>query len=302
VSTDRDLERIVRSWMDEGVTALPDRVLDAVLDQIPATPQRRTFWLARRFPIMNNKIVRSGIAAAAVVILAVVGVNLLPRSGGFGGDASPLPSPSSTVQPSPSPTPAAFVFPPEGELAIGSHTAVLEGVPLSFTVRSSGWTSGGDGGSIFKGGEYELPDSAGINFWSSAPENVYADPCAHTPLSPPPGASTAGLAAAVMKLPGIDVVAEPTGITIDGRPGQYVAFAIREDIDCDPHEFYLWYDESTGGASGGWRWAAALGALHRVWIIDVDGKVVWIDSETFKGAKPELDQEIQQIIESIQFP
>ena len=50
MSTDRDVERIVRSWMDEGVTALPDRVLDAVLDQLPATPQRRAGWLARRFP------------------------------------------------------------------------------------------------------------------------------------------------------------------------------------------------------------------------------------------------------------
>jgi hypothetical protein len=41
MSTDRDVTSIVRSWLDEGVTALPDRVLDAVLDQVPATPQRR---------------------------------------------------------------------------------------------------------------------------------------------------------------------------------------------------------------------------------------------------------------------
>ena len=41
MSTDRDVTRIVRSWLEEGVTALPDRVLDAVLDQLPATPQRR---------------------------------------------------------------------------------------------------------------------------------------------------------------------------------------------------------------------------------------------------------------------
>ena len=35
-----DATRIVRSWLDEGVTQLPDRVLDAVLDEVPATPQR----------------------------------------------------------------------------------------------------------------------------------------------------------------------------------------------------------------------------------------------------------------------
>ena len=63
MSTDRDVERIVRSWMDEGVTQLPDRVLDLVLDQIPATPQRRAGWLARRFPPMNT-YARLGLIAA----------------------------------------------------------------------------------------------------------------------------------------------------------------------------------------------------------------------------------------------
>ena len=65
MSTDRDVTRIVRSWMDEGVTQLPDRVLDAVLDQLPATPQRRSVWTARRLFLMNNNIVRYGLAAAA---------------------------------------------------------------------------------------------------------------------------------------------------------------------------------------------------------------------------------------------
>ena len=49
MSTDRDTTRIVRSWLEEGATALPDRVLDAVLDQVPATSQRRPLWPARRF-------------------------------------------------------------------------------------------------------------------------------------------------------------------------------------------------------------------------------------------------------------
>jgi hypothetical protein len=31
MSTDRDTTRIVRSWLEEGVAALPDRVLDTVL-------------------------------------------------------------------------------------------------------------------------------------------------------------------------------------------------------------------------------------------------------------------------------
>ena len=54
MSTDRDVTRIVRSWLEDGATALPDRVLDNVLDQLPATSQRRAWWPARRLREMNS--------------------------------------------------------------------------------------------------------------------------------------------------------------------------------------------------------------------------------------------------------
>ena len=54
MSAERDETRIVRSWLEDGVTVLPDRVLDAVLDQLPATHQRRAWWPARRFLTMSN--------------------------------------------------------------------------------------------------------------------------------------------------------------------------------------------------------------------------------------------------------
>ena len=42
MTTDRETTRIVRSWLQLGVDRLPERVLDAVLDVLPATPQRRS--------------------------------------------------------------------------------------------------------------------------------------------------------------------------------------------------------------------------------------------------------------------
>jgi len=99
VSTDRDVERIVRSWMDEGVTALPDRVLDLVLDQIPATPQRRAAWPVRRFPILST-YARIGLVAAAVILAVAVGIGLLGRPSEVGPLASATPSPSSSLSPS----------------------------------------------------------------------------------------------------------------------------------------------------------------------------------------------------------
>ncbi len=298
MSSDLDTTRIVRSWLRTDEHERADRVLENVLGLLDATPQRRAWWPARRIADMNS-FAKFAIAAAAVVVVAVVGINLLPGTGGV-GVSSPSASPSASPTPSPSatPEPSTADFPPPGPVAIGTHTAVREGVPLSFSVPTSGWTS--DGNEIVKG-EIEQPGSSVIIFWPSAPENVYADPCAHTPLNPSPAASAAGLAAAVATIPGTDLVAGPSSVMVDGRPAQHVVFTIREDIDCDPKEFYVWYDESTGGASGGWRWAQALGATFRVWIVDVDGRLIWIDGITFKGAGPELDQEIQQIIDSIRF-
>ena len=84
MSADRETTRIVRSWLDEGVTKLPDRVLDAVLDQVPATPQRRSGWSAWRSHPMNT-YAKLLAGAAAVLVLAVVTYQFLPRNGGVGG-------------------------------------------------------------------------------------------------------------------------------------------------------------------------------------------------------------------------
>jgi hypothetical protein len=100
VSTDHDLDRIVRSWMDEGVTQLPDRVLDLVLDQVPATPQRRPSWLARRFAPMNT-YGRLGLMAAALLALAIVGIGLFRPSTDIGPPPSSTPSASSSLLPWP---------------------------------------------------------------------------------------------------------------------------------------------------------------------------------------------------------
>src|SRR5262245_55873573 len=80
--TDRDLNGIVRMWLDEGVTRMPDRVLDAVLDQLPATHQRRARWPAWRFSTMSTTIRLAALAATVGVAAVIVG--LAPRANGPG--------------------------------------------------------------------------------------------------------------------------------------------------------------------------------------------------------------------------
>ncbi|HET7181651.1 MAG TPA: hypothetical protein VFI15_05405 [Candidatus Limnocylindrales bacterium] len=97
MSTDHETSRIVRSWLDEGVTKLPDRVLDAVLDQVPTTPQRRSGWSTWRSYRMNTYI-KLATAAAAVLVVAFLGYQLLPSITGPGAPTAP-PTPAPTAAP-----------------------------------------------------------------------------------------------------------------------------------------------------------------------------------------------------------
>ena len=304
MTTERDTTRIVRSWLRSDKHESADRVLDNVLAVLDATPQRRSWWPARRSTDMNT-FAKLAIAAAAVVVIAVVGISLLPASGGVGGGgpaASPSPSPTPTAPPSPSPTPVAYAYPPSGELEVGSrHSLTVDGVPFSLTVPASGWMSTGSAMGLNKesGG---APSSAWMPIWT--PDNVYADPCTQSRLDPPPGPSAADLAAAISTVPGTDAMG-PSDVTVGGRAAKLVVLTIREDIGCDPQQFYLWYNEGPGDDCSGdeecGRYATALGDTIRVWIVDVDGARLFFEAETGKDAGPEIEQEIQQIIDSIQF-
>ena len=100
MTTNKEMERIVRSWLEPGLTTMTDDVLDPVLDQLPATPQRRPWWPARRIAHMSA-FAKFAMAAAAVVVVAVVGYNLLGAagSGQVGGGPSPSAEPSSSPPP-----------------------------------------------------------------------------------------------------------------------------------------------------------------------------------------------------------
>jgi hypothetical protein len=107
MSADRDVTRIVRSWLHEDAHEDADRILNLVLDEIDTTPQRRASWLARRTPTLNN-YARFGFIAAAVALAAVIGIGLFGNSVGDSEPtptASPTPSLAPSLAPSPSPTP-----------------------------------------------------------------------------------------------------------------------------------------------------------------------------------------------------
>lgn len=301
MSAERDTTRIVRSWLRTDEHESADRVLDTVLTLLDATPQRRSRWPARRIADMNL-YAKLAIVAAAVLVVAVIGMNMLPAGGRVGGGPAatptptPTPSPTPTPQPSPPPSPAA-VFPPDGELAIGRHSMVREGIPFSMSVVAPGWVS--QQGFELVNGPVGAPDGASFIFWNFTPDNVFADPCAHTPLAPAAGPGIANLASAVSRIRGTQLVSGPSDVTVSGHPAKRVVITIPEDIDCSAASFKLWYDDGMG--PGGGRWPTVLPSTMRVWIIDVDGTLVWIDGETYENTSPALERDMQKMIDSIEF-
>ena len=299
MSTNRDMTRIVRSWLRTDEHDNADRVLDNVLALLDATPQRRSWWPARRIADMNS-VAKLATAVAAVVVAAVLVLNFMPRGGGVGGvatpspTATPLPSPSPTGTPLPSAT--SIAFPPDGPLVVGRQSMTRGGVKLSLEIPTAGWRS--DQGVFINKEVGVAPEGASLLFWDPSPVGVFADPCARR-KGPVVGPSTPDLAAAMSTLPGATLVTAPEDVTVGGHPAKRLVLTVPEDAPCgaSAEQFYIWY----GAREGDERYATVRGVTLRIWIIDVDGTRLCIDTETYKGALPAREQEIQAIIDSIQF-
>lgn len=186
------------------------------------------------------------------------------------------------------------------------HAVTEEGVPFSFRLptRAGGWegfssisTDKSAGGPISINKSMTGPQGAeAMIFWSSFPDGDYADPCNRL-LSPPVGSSAADLAAAVSTAPSTELVRGPSDVTLGGHPAKQVELTVREKVGCKPGFFYTWRD-----VNGGALWPTTnVGDTIRVWIVDVDGTRLFIEAETSKFAGDDLEQEVQQIVESISF-
>ena len=306
MTTDRDLTRALQSWLHEDAHENADRVLDRLLDEVARTPQRRAPWTVWRFALARTAM---GIGlAAALVVAAVIGFQVL--SGADVGGPAPIESPraSPTVLATPSargssiPLPPT-AFPPSGELVPGSQSLTRWGVSFTLETPASRWRS--DGASWITKDVTAGPGGAAMLFWNRPPVNVYADPCNHTVRTPPAGASATDLASAMAAVSGTDLVSGPTDVTVGGYPAKQVVITVRDDIGCAPISFFLWYSEGPGTACGGIgeceRYASARGSEISIWIVDVNGVLIVIEGETYAGAGPIPGEEIQRIVDSIRF-
>jgi len=101
-----DIEHVLEAWFLDGPMAMPDRLYDTVLDRVERAPQRRVARLRLRFADMSPQL-RLFAGAAAVVVVAGIGVGLIGGLRGNGIGVTPTPSPAPTLSATPSPSSSA---------------------------------------------------------------------------------------------------------------------------------------------------------------------------------------------------
>jgi hypothetical protein len=132
---ERAFDRIAEAYMADGPTVLADRVLDAALDEVHLTRQRRVLvrgpW---RFFLMNT-YAKIALAAVVVIALGAVGLAVLRPGGSPGVGAPPAASPSPSAAPTGSPTPSPTPVPTAPALT-GRYASSIHGISAAYP---AGW-------------------------------------------------------------------------------------------------------------------------------------------------------------------
>jgi hypothetical protein len=283
MSADRETTRIVRSWLEDGATRLPDNVLDAVLDELPSTHQRRSGWTAWR-PFEMNKTLAFSAAGAAIVILAIVGIGLL-RPGGLNfGTPAETPIPTQTPEPrvllEGAQGPGTFSTTPGGDNPDEDPPRIIFDMP-------EGWSAAR---TFFVGAENE---SGAANLFFLQPSGLYSDPCLENSGTPDVsvGSTAESFAAALAANPSYDATAT-SDVVIGGHDAIRMELATPSELDystCESGQFWVWDAPLYSQVANRWD----------LWIIDLDGTTMVLLSDVTNPASPELQGQVEAIVDSI---
>jgi hypothetical protein len=306
-TSDRDVNRAIRSWLHEDRHEDVSRIAGAVLDQVDTIPQRRaTWWPARRTPTMN-KIAGIGLAAAAVVAAVFIGAQLLGSPSNVGGPGDE-PTPSVTAEPTPQPTPQPT---PEGLLSEGPHMILTgQGVdrtqqispPLTVTIPAPDWYGEVGGGELSKNGKHEPPDGAGMIIFVKSEYIVYGDACHWETTVPDAPVTTVDEFVAALASQASRDASEPVDITLGGYAGKSITLEVPDDVDfskCDPGYGGSWDCGDDGMTPCGYHSGA--GEIDTVYILDVDGVIMAWNTKHYAGTPAEDVAELEAIVQSASF-
>ena len=250
---------------------------------------------------MNSNVIRLGIAAAAVVLAIIIGINLLPGPNVGGPGPSPSQTTASSASTAPSVTPANFTDYPDGTaLTPGSYAFThLEPVRVSFTVPS-GWEKGGLDWVVWS------QEDTKATLAVMTVDNLYVDPCRPDAglRDPVVGPTVDDLATALGSVPGL-TFSTPAEVTRAGFTGKYVNFVPPDTFGECAADISLW--SVNGGTSDlpaptgdDDPYALFVDDTFRVWILDVNGTRLVITTSAPAGIGASRVTELRAMIDSIQ--
>jgi hypothetical protein len=300
-------ERILDAFLAPEADRLADRVIDAALDDVARTPQRRAVRVPWRFPLMPALTRTTAIAAVALVAVVGAGGLLYMNSSAGGGQ------PTATLKPaSPSPIPTAASTPrpvTDGPIGPGVYAAqpipaTEPGLTVTFTLSEPwGWFGAG-----------LLPEAPG----PGAPAGFAIQFLDVTSLNPDPchwqgtngdvdAGKTVGDLVAALEAQTAYAVSDPVDVTIGGFSGQRVdivgptePFSNAADSGdapaCDGGIVQLWSSREHGEAP-----IHLQGPANRwqVNILDVDGTRLVVVAQDFPGTKPADRARLDAVLESL---
>lgn len=269
MTASRDPDRLIHAFLDEGLDELPDPIYDAVRDRIETTRQRAVIgsW---RTPDMS-KFVKIGLAAAAVVVIAVVGYQFLGNPNTGGPSATATPQPTATPEPSAEPSTAAgFLLWTDPNIGL-----------ITLTIPGPGWGGQPGNGLLLSTTE----DDTGIMGAFAGDLWIYGDPCAWSTTTPDAPATTADEVIAALASQASRDASAPDDITMGGYAGQSITLHVPADIaveqvsgdnavfpDCDEGKFGTLTTGVDGvPLSGPERHAQGAGQIDEFWVVDVNG-------------------------------
>jgi hypothetical protein len=236
------------------------------------------------------------------VRFVTVGVVLALLGGVMFANLTPSPSPGIGLTPTPSPV----ALPDSGDLEAGT-TYYWDGEPWGvdaprfiFTVPATGWSARNPG--IF--GKDTVTDPQEwheilMTAWNVS--NVMVDACrwlTEGQLDPPVGPTVGDLATALAQQ-AVEDASTPTDVSVGGYAGKRLELSLPPDLDiatCDAGEFWRW---SEAGLKGGWIFAN--GQRNIIYILDVAGLRVLIDTVYMPGTSEADLAEVEQLVASMRF-
>lgn len=316
MTNEREIERILDTWFADGPSEVPERVFDAVVDRIERQSQRPA-WRVLDGERRLRPMVPPLLAVAAVIVVAVVGINLLPViSSGIVGSTptsspSPSPRPTPTLRPSPvaaSTTPATNSLTRElwDALDAGTYVHDLTAPKVTFTIPAGWWLT-----TDFEVGFGIRPEAfqtdEGLRVWFDTRLTVNDAACTEA-ADPALGHTVDDMVAELTTREGV-VASAPQPIAIGGLDGQWFDVRLSPDwtATCpfDPSQpgVTLFTDADPDNGDNTPFWGVSGDDRLRFYILDdTAGSTVLVVINTTDAATFEtLLSEAQPVVDSLEF-